>query len=352
MSWHFFADDEEPIHEENQFTFYNARGKSSERTGRTEWRLYYYGEFVSHAGVGDLMILAQAKDGRYFGLIFREASAWQRAARQMFALMGKEETTFSTIPEEKLTAQRLEFFQQQIFRELDLELVLPSATTDEDLMLSNFGERFPPTQRMSQFAREQVDADPTNCDDTLTRWLEREEQLFRALEKVIIGKRLQQQFATVDDFIQYSLSVQNTRKSRMGFSLQNHLAHLFAHHKLRFDAQARTEAKNKPDFIFPGQKEYHDAAFDASLLVMLAAKSTSKDRWRQILPEAEKIPSKHLCTLEPGISVSQTEEMRRHRVTLVIPESLHRTYTESQRLNLWSVADFVTFVRQKQHEHR
>lgn len=85
-----------------------------------------------------------------------------------------------------------------------------------------------------------------------------------------------------------------------------------------------------------------------NLLVMLGAKSTAKDRWRQILTEADKIPDKHLCTLEAGISTAQTLEMRRHRVTLVIPESLHSSYTNEQIRDMITVNGFIEFVRQKQ----
>ena len=63
----------------------------------------------------------------------------------------------------------------------------------------------------------------------------------------------------------------------------NHLAELFTRLGLRFTPQAGTEASNKPDFIFPGEREYHDATFNAALLVILGVKSTSKDRWRQVL---------------------------------------------------------------------
>jgi EcoRII C terminal len=38
----------------------------------------------------------------------------------------------------------------------------------------------------------------------------------------------------------------------MGYSLQNQLAALFDSQKLKYEAQATTEAQNKPDFIFPG----------------------------------------------------------------------------------------------------
>jgi len=201
---------------------------------------------------------------------------------------------------------------------------------------------------MSAFARTQVETDFRHSDETLARWLEREEQLFRALENVIIRERLETGFATVDEFIEYSLSVQNRRKSRMGLALQNHLAELFELHKLRFTPQAKTEANNKPDFIFPGEKEYHDTAFNDALLVMLGVKSTSKDRWRQVLLEADRIPQKHLCTLEAGISAKQTDEMQRQKLTLIVPAGLHATYTTTQQATMLNIEEFVEFVRKKQ----
>lgn len=81
---------------------------------------------------------------------------------------------------------------------------------------------------------------------------------------------------------------------------------------------------------------------------MLGAKSTLKERWRQILTEADKIPRKHLCTLELAISKNQTDEIAKHAVQLVIPESFHQTYTAEQKPQLWTVTAFVEFVRGRQ----
>lgn len=64
---------------------------------------------------------------------------------------------------------------------------------------------------------------------------------------------------------------------------------------------------------------------------MLGAKSTLKDRWRQVLSEAERIPEKHLITLEPGISEHQTGEMQAKRLRLVIPDRLHASFRPRQR---------------------
>lgn len=347
ISWHYFADDQEPTQEENDFTFYDARAKTADKTGRTEWRFYYYGNFLSCGDVGDLLVLARSAAGRYYGLIFQNGSAWRRAAQELFGLRDFR-ASFDAIPRRTLDGQRFELLRQQIVAELDLDLVLPVAASDEELMLKKFGRLFPTTREVSAFARTQVETDFRSTDETLARWLEREEQLFRALENVIIRERLAQNFATVDEFIQYSLSVQNRRKSRMGFALQNHLAELFTRLGLRFTPQARTEATNKPDFIFPGEREYHDNTFNTALLVMLGVKSTSKDRWRQVLTEADRIPQKHLCTLEAGISAKQTDEMRRQQLTLVVPTGLHTTYTAAQLSGMLSVAEFVEFVRRKQ----
>ena len=167
-------------------------------------------------------------------------------------------------------------------------------------MLEKFGRQFPKTREMSAFARTQVEVDISRPDEAVVGWLEREGRIIPCFRARRHQRRLKEGFASVDIFIAYSLSVQNRRKARMGFALQNHLAELFTQHKLKYTAQARTEANNRPDFIFPGEQEYNDATFDAAVLVMLGVKSTSKDRWRQVLTEADRIPNKHLCTLGGG----------------------------------------------------
>ena len=347
LEWFYFSDDDEPQREDGWFTFYDARAKSAARTGRSEWRFYYGGDFLSRAQIGDWLVLARTTDGRDLVLVFQRESAWCRAAQ---VLLGspKSQSSFGAIPQDDLEAKQLEFLSQRILDELGLDLHLPIPPSDEDLVVAKFGKEFPTTRVMSEFARSQAIADHLNPDDTLARWLEREEQLFRALENTIIRERLASNFASVDDFIQYSLSVQNRRKSRMGHALQNHLAELFRRLDLQFTPQARTEANSRPDFIFPGETQYQEASFEASLLTMLGVKSTSKDRWRQVLTEADRIPRKHLCTLEAGISVKQTNEMVRQQLTLVVPSGLHPTYTTTQREGILSIAQFAELVRSKQ----
>ena len=347
VSWHYFADDQEPLSDFGDFSFYDARAKSSQRTGRSEWRFYYYGDFLTCARPGDVLVLAKADTGKFYGIVFQRGSSWLRSARVLFGF-GKTEKEYDLIPHATLEKQAIELSRQQIINELDLDIVLPIRKSDEDLVVEKFGAIFPKTVIMSAFARSQIEVDISNGDDALTSWLQREEELFRALEKVQIEKKLKEGFHSVDEFISYSLSIQNRRKSRMGQALQNQLGTLFSSRGLKFTAQAHTEGRNKPDFIFPGEEEYHAASFSASLLIMLGVKSSSKDRWRQILPEADRIPDKHLCTLEPGISTAQTDEMKRQRVTLVLPAKLHPTYSPEQLREILTVNDFIEVVRRKQ----
>jgi hypothetical protein len=98
---------------------------------------------------------------------------------------------------------------------------------------------------MSAFARAQVgEVDTARADETLIRWLQREEQLFRAIERTSVEERIKEGFAGVDDFVAFSLSVQNRRKSRMGYSLQNQLGALFDAHKLKYEPQAQATQFN------------------------------------------------------------------------------------------------------------
>jgi len=70
---------------------------------------------------------------------------------------------------------------------------------------------------------------------------------------------------------------------------------------------------------------------------MLAAKTTCKDRWRQVLAEANKINNKHLFTLQPSITENQTDEMRQNGLQLVVPKDLKKTYKASQQSRLMTL---------------
>ena len=155
-------------------------------------------------------------------------------------------------------------------------------------------------------------------------------------------------FSTVEDFIATANQVLNRRKSRAGKSLEHHLAAIFDGNNITYQSQAVTEGNKKPDFLFPSQAAYHDAAFPTDKLISLAAKTTCKDRWRQVINEADRLRgrNKFLCTLQQGISAAQMDEMDSERVILVVPKPYIQTYPKDRQDRIWTVGKFVQFVRE------
>lgn len=140
----------------------------------------------------------------------------------------------------------------------------------------------------------------------------------------------------------------NRRKSRAGWAFGNHIEALLLAHSITFKREGMTEKRNGPDFLFPGEAAYRDLSWPSEKLTMLGAKTSCKDRWRQVLAEANRIDEKHLITLEPGISGTQTDEMKAQKLRLVVPSGLHQTYREEQKTWLFNVSNFLELVKSRQ----
>jgi type II restriction enzyme len=131
-------------------------------------------------------------------------------------------------------------------------------------------------------------------------------------------------FPDIDDFLQTAQTILQRRKSRAGLAFQNQVEHIFIERHITHRAQPKIDGL--PDFIFPSTEAYNDLSFPAERLTSLALKTTCKDRWRQVLEEARRVPKKHLLTLQAGISVNQLREMKAANVALVVPETLQKDY--------------------------
>ena len=187
----------------------------------------------------------------------------------------------------------------------------------------------------------------SNPDRKLLDWTETEYRLFRALEYARYGDMIMHGFASVEDFINTANAVLNRRKSRAGKSLEHHLASIFDGNGIRYKVQAVTEGNKKPDFIFPSQEAYHDLTFSTDRLISLAAKTTCKDRWRQVINEADWLrgKNKYLCTLQQGISAAQMDEMQAEQVILVVPKPYISTYPRDRQSRIWTIGRFVDYVK-------
>ncbi|MEO6918656.1 MAG: type II restriction endonuclease [Collimonas sp.] len=351
--------DDEPIVEDSTLTWYDARQRARLERGvmRHEYRLYFKTTNVSlNAAAGDLLVIAKPRDGSLLVVIAESGSSSARQIEWLFGFVDFTHPGFSVKSELETEQDRIEFASRFILESIGI-VVETSAETYLDVMLEKFKGKFPTTREFSTYARATLkDIDPRDDPDiVLMTWMEREEILFRTLERYLIADRLSKGFAgnvsagvDVDGFLSFSLSVQNRRKSRVGLALENHLELIFAENGLRYKRTAVTENKAKPDFLFPGVAEYHDPLYDALKLTMLGVKSTCKDRWRQVLAEADRIEDKHLLTLEAAISTQQTNEMAAKSLQLVLPRGLHQTYTTAQQTWLMDISSFTNFVRERQ----
>ena len=191
----------------------------------------------------------------------------------------------------------------------------------------------------------------TDPDKAILQWTEQEYKLFRALEQARYGQKVVSGFSTVEDFVALANQVLNRRKSRAGKSLEHHLAAIFDENHIQYTAQAVTEGNKRPDFIFPSEGAYHDLSFPVSKLISLAAKTTCKDRWRQVLNEADRLRDgrKYLCTLQQGISSMQMDEMEAEKVTLVVPKAYITTYPRDKQNRIWSLHKFVSYLKELQN---
>ena len=341
----YLADaDDAHVADDGFATWYDARAN---HPTRSEHRLYFPSTLVSEKmREGDLAVFAVTPERRLFVFIAAAGSTYERHLTWLFGLDG-EQLSIQVQDYTKGDERPVGYAERIILDEIGIE---PAETAEEnwlEVMLDRFDSEFPTTRVFSSFARETADDVDVlaDADGALIQWLDHEEKLFRLFERHIVGEEIHRGFDDVDSFVAFSLSVHNRRKSRAGLALENHVQHAFEAHAVRFCRGCETENKKRPDYLLPGRQFYLDPSHPADRLAMLGVKSSCKDRWRQVLSEADRIPVKHLLTLEPGISENQTEEMRSSNLQLVVPRGLHESYSSGQRSWLMSFGDFVRFAK-------
>ena len=176
-----------------------------------------------------------------------------------------------------------------------------------------------------------------------------EYQVFQSIEEAIELPGIREGFENVDQFVARAQSVLQRRKVRSGRSLELHVRQIFQEEDLaegrHFSHGVDSEPGSKPDFLFPSQASYRDPGFPESKLRMLAVKTTCKDRWRQVLREADRIRTKHLLTLQEGVSANQYRQMAESGVRLVVPEGHIKKFRREIRAELTTLSSFIQDVR-------
>lgn len=169
--------------------------------------------------------------------------------------------------------------------------------------------------------------------------------VFRAVERQFFLQEDAAQWADVDRFLATANSMMNRRKARAGKSLEHQVAAILTRSGVPFTPQAPTEDGHVADFLLPSAEAYHSPTIAADDLIFLAAKTTCKDRWRQILTETTKIPVKHLLTLQQTLSADQLQQMHHNDVHMVVPQLYHTGYPPAPGAHVWTVDDFVKILQ-------
>jgi len=302
---------------------------------RNEYRITRFGRnfpFLNDTNVGNLLVLIK-KDENYWGYVLSNDedidnffAFFNISPDDTNSIIGK-----TSLPKDKLAVKFAE-------------------------IVSNY-DSFPKTEIMAQISREcynevnnVTDVRIINDPDThLLHWINAEYSLFRCFEEKIYADTIKVPFENCQALIDFSNSILNRRKSRAGKSLEHHLAVVFSKAGLKFEEQVITEDNKKPDFIFPDGKAYHNSSFPSDKLVFLGAKTTCKDRWRQVLNEADKIGTKYLFTLQQGISKNQLKEMEDAQLKLVVPAQYKNSFDSSYQNKIESLSSFIDIVRKKQN---
>lgn len=306
---------------------------------RNEYRLTRFGKgfpFLTEDNIGDLLVITKRADKEYEAFVLTTDDEMEI----LFDTFGMSPTDTNTIINKDGIAGQTS--------SLPLKDILSSEA-------SVFKE-FPKTTQVAEIARRVFNGlnkiSPThvkaNPDSVLLNWIETEYELFLVLENQLCSDVLKAQFASTEEFIQAANSIANRRKSRAGKSLELHLEEIFKVSEIRFETQVYTEDKKQPDFVFPGGTEYHNPEYPNDKLVMLASKTTCKDRWRQVLNEADRIGTKHLFTLQQGISKNQLNEMYHHGIHLVVPQAYVSSFPVEYRERISPLNGFIGYVESTQ----
>ena len=340
-----YISDEQAFQQDGTLTIYDTRKNTP---GRTEYRAYFPSNKVTNMmQLGDCVIFAKKPDETALVIVAQKDSDALGDILWLFGQSTLEDSFRSDLEMEKKPIPRV------VVGLLDLiDIKLPQADDELEDMLERFNGDFPQTREFSKYARERSNyqnaLDGNSPDDVIMDWYSTEERLHSVLDRHIIEQRFKQGIINADTFIEHAKSILNKRKSRAGQALENHLEQMFLDHGLKYSRTPRTEGNARPDFIFPSIEDYRNPSFPEIQLHMLGVKTTCKDRWRQVLVEADRIQHKHLFTLERAISTAQTDEMQAHNLTLVVPSEICTTYTQKQQVWLLSVENFLTVLRECQ----
>ncbi len=143
-------------------------------------------------------------------------------------------------------------------------------------------------------------------------------------------------FADMDKLL---MSIFQSRKSRAGKAFEYIIKELFTRLSYPFSEQVNIDGA-KPDFVMPSEEHFNKKPLDS---IIFTAKRTLRERWRQVVTEANKGYGYFLATLDDKVTKSQIEQAATHKIFLVVPKSIKESNdTYSKEYNVLSFEQFFT----------
>lgn len=117
-------------------------------------------------------------------------------------------------------------------------------------------------------------------------------------------------------FYSEMLNAAQQRKARVGAGFEAHIRALLVAGDIPFVEQ-KVVSSLRPDFVLPNLALYKAKS---SVALVLSAKTTLRERWKQVSMERRDCPV-FLATMDEKIAISSVKKMQENEIFLVVPET-------------------------------
>ena len=115
---------------------------------------------------------------------------------------------------------------------------------------------------------------------------------------------------------QVMLNASQQRRTRVGAGFESHIRRMLEAGQIPHEEQAVVSTR-RPDFVLPNKALYAAKSADA---LVLAAKTTLRERWKQV-PMEQRNCTVFLATMDEKVTKSAVREMANLQIALVVPEA-------------------------------
>lgn len=186
------------------------------------------------------------------------------------------------------------------------------------------------------------------------RW-ERAVELVRAVfgdqpVRMDMGSVVRRMVDGVGEIDRIMLSASQQRKSRAGYSFEHQIEAMLIAGHIPFAKQVVMDARKRPDFVLPSLKHLRADLNGPARGLILSAKTTLRERWKQVEHEMGG-SDLFLATVDETIAANAIEDMASMNITLVVPESLKQSKS-TEYVRHANVMDFASFFGRELRDRR